>query len=46
MKKRLFCEYCGGRILDFQQKTMRDGMHEGCAKLKDEGKQPDDVENH
>jgi len=32
MKKRLFCKYCGDPILDFQQKTMVDGMHEGCAK--------------
>ena len=37
MGKRLFCKYCGDPILDFQKKTMRDGMHEGCAKLKDEG---------
>jgi len=35
MKK---CEYCGDRILKFQEKTMVDGMHEGCAKLKEEEK--------
>ena len=42
MGKQLFCEYCGDRILDFQEKTMRDGMHEGCAMLKEEGIEPDD----
>lgn len=37
MGKTLICPYCGDPILDFQHKTMRDGMHEGCAKLKAEG---------
>jgi len=34
MSKRLICKYCGDPILDFQKKTMRDGMHKGCAELK------------
>ena len=37
--KKLICKYCGGPILPFQKKTVREGMHEGCYELKKEGEE-------